>query len=139
MVGTNPLATAHHRASRLAEFRSGAPRPAFERIGIYATDGVQWRDDVGGSWRLVWQRGHLPTPGAMDMAYMSRALGSVAPCGPGFDVQGPGFRAFQPEQSFSPQSLSLAGVPTLHGQVFNQPLTAPAGYHAPASDRGGAS
>jgi hypothetical protein len=133
----NPLATQYQRAAALAEFRSPAPRPPFERIGVYATDGVQWQGDHAGTWRAVWQRGYLPTPGAMDMAWMSLGLGPVPICGPGFDVQGPRWRAFQPEQAFSPQTLGVSGLPTAHGQVFNQPLTAPQAYQAPASDRGG--
>lgn len=137
MPKTDPIATAYRRAANLAEFRSGAPRPAFERLGVYATDGVQWRDDVGGTWRAVWQRGHLPTPGAMDMAYMTLGLGALSPCGAGFDVQGPRWRAYQPEQAYSPQSLSMAGLPTIHGQVFNQPLVVPDAYRGPASTKGG--
>jgi hypothetical protein len=136
MAKLNPLATLHQRSATLAQWLSGPPRPAFERIGIYPTDGVQWFDQHSGTWRLVYQRGHLPTPGAMDMAYMSQAKGRVPICGPGFDVQGPRWRAFQPEQAFSPQAVSMSGVPTVHGQVFNQPLDIPSKYQAPSGKTG---
>lgn len=136
MSNKNPLATLYQRAAELAQWQAPPPRSVYERIGIYPTDGVQWFDQHAGTWRVVYQRGHLPTPGAMDMAYMSLAKGAVPICGPGFDVQGPRWRAFQPPQAFSPQAVGMQGVPTRAGQVFTNPLTVPARVAAP-SPKGG--
>ena len=82
-------------------------------------------DDNLHTFMPVWERARRPDAGAGIYAYMSLELGGISPCGPGFDVQGPGFNCFQPPPLYATQAARVQGVPLQSGGFYGMPLTTP--------------
>jgi hypothetical protein len=115
----------YRKAADLAEFKAPPKAGAFERIGIYPAGGSYFFDEHSGTWRVVYERGNLPTPGAMVYAYMSNAQGPVDKNGRGTEVLHY-WRAYQPPQAYAPQAIGLRSIPgVIAGQVITQPLSVP--------------
>lgn len=73
--------------------------------------------------RNAWGERAMPSPGAMNYAYLTLALVPFAPSGP-TGLPRSQIRAFAP-QLYNAQAVIVAGIPTVSGQLVHQPLTNP--------------
>lgn len=85
-----------------------------------------------GMFNPIWERKRLPGPGAMNYAYEGLSLAAQSPIGPGVRTRTP-IIPFAQIPTEAPHMVTLAGLPTVSGQLVKAPLYDPdnGGYGPP--------